>query len=441
MPGQLLRLFFYGLFEYCSYRIPEISDEIYRLDDALKAGFGWELGPFETWDILGVGETVKAMEAGGNKPADWVYKMLDKGNDTFYKIENGLKRYYDIGTSSYKTIPGAQAFIILDNIRGTKTVWKNEGVTILDLGEGIINCEFHTKMNSIGAEVLQGINKAIDIAEKDFQGLIIGSDAANFSAGANIAMIFMMAVEQEYDEIDFAIRKFQQTIMRVRYSSVPVVAAPYNLTLGGGCELCMHADFVQAHAETYMGLVEFGVGLIPGGGGTKEFALRLSDAYRDGDYELNTLRDKFLTIGMARVSTSGYEAEELGYLQKNKFGISMNRNRLIADAKAKAIELAERGYTQPVQRKDIKVLGRQGLGMIMAGANTMYSGYYISEHDKKISEKLGYVLCGGDLSEPSLVSEQYLLDLEREAFLSLTAERKTLERIQAIMKGEKPLRN
>jgi 3-hydroxyacyl-CoA dehydrogenase len=439
--GDFFRATFYGLFEYCSDRIPEISDETYRMDDALRAGFGWETGPFETWDILGVEETVKAMEAAGHKPAQWVYDMLAAGNVSFYRIENGIKKFYDIASKSYLVIPGSESFIILDHIRENKTVWKNAGVTITDIGDGILNCEFHTKMNSIGGEVLQGINKAIDLAEKDYRGLVIGNDGANFSAGANIGMIFMMAVEQEYDEVDFAIRQFQKTMMRVRYSSIPVVAAPHNLALGGGCELCLHADFVQANAETYMGLVEFGVGLIPGGGGSKEFALRISDAYADGDIELNTLKEKFLTIGMAKVSTSGWEAEELGYLKKGQFAITTNRSRLIADAKAKAVELADAGYTQPAMRHDIKVLGRQGLGMVFAGANTMFSGHYISEHDKKISEKLGYVLCGGDLSEPAIVNEQYLLDLEREAFLSLCAERKTLERLQAILKGGKPLRN
>lgn len=439
--GDFFRKTFYGLFAYCSNRIPEITDDLFRLDDAMRAGFGWELPPFETWDALGVKDTVKAMEAAGHKPAKWVYEMLESGASSFYKIENGKPFYYDISSKSYKAIPGYESFIILDHIRAEKTVWKNSGVTITDLGDGILNCEFHTKMNSIGGEVLQGINKAIDLAEKDYRGLVVANDGQNFSAGANIAMIFMMAAEQEYDEVDFAIRQFQKTMMRVRYSSIPVVAAPHQLALGGGCELCLHADWVQAHAETYMGLVEFGVGLIPGGGGTKEFALRVSDAYREGDYELNTLREKFLTIGMAKVSTSGYEAEELGYLKPAQFGITMNRNRLIADAKRKAIELADNGYTKPVERKDIRVLGRQGLGMVYIGANTMKSGHYISEHDQKISQKLGYVLCGGDLSEPSLVSEQYLLDLEREAFLSLCTERKTLERLQAILKGGKPLRN
>ncbi|MFN5705235.1 MAG: 3-hydroxyacyl-CoA dehydrogenase/enoyl-CoA hydratase family protein [bacterium] len=439
--GVFFRKTMYNLFAYCSNRIPEISDELYRIDDAMRAGFGWELGPFQTWDVLGVKETVEAMKSEGLKVAPWIEEMIADGKTSFYQLKNSKPTFYNQQNKTYESITGSDAFIILDHIRENKTVWKNSGVTVTDLGDGILNCEFHTKMNSIGGEVLQGINKAIDIAEKDFCGLVVGNQGANFSAGANIAMIFMMAVEQEYDEIDFAIRHFQKTMMRVRYSSIPVVAAPHHLALGGGCELCLHADWVQANAETYMGLVEFGVGVIPGGGGSKEFALRISDAYRDGDYELNTLREKFLTIGMAKVSTSALEAFDLGYLKQGQFGITMNYNRLIEDAKQKAIELADAGYVRPKERTDIKVLGRQGLGMVYIGANTMYSGHFISEHDKKISEKLGYVLCGGDLSEPTLVSEQYLLDLEREAFLSLCAERKTLERLQAILKGGKPLRN
>ena len=439
--GELFRHSSFGLFEYVSDRIPEISDELYRIDDAMRAGFGWELGPFELWDAVGVKEAISGMEKYGNKAAAWVHEMLDAGNTSFYKVEGGVKKYYDIPSKSYKALPGTDDFIILDNIRENKTLWKNSGVSIIDLGDGILNVEFHTKMNTIGGDVISGINKAIDMAEKDYRGLVIGNDGANFSAGANVGMIFMMAVEQEWDELNMAIRMFQNTSMRIRYSSIPVVVAPHNLTLGGGCEFSLHADYVQLSAETYMGLVEFGVGVIPGGGGTKEFALRASDEFRDDQIVQNTLKDRFLTIGMAKVSTSGYEAYELGYLQKGKFSISMNRNRLLADAKAKAIELADAGYTKPVQRTDIKVLGKQGLGIVYAGANSMYAGHYISEHDKKISEKLGYVMCGGDLSAPTEVSEQYLLDLEREAFLSLCGERKSLERIQSIITKGKPLRN
>jgi len=439
--GELFRHSSFGLFEYVSDRIPEISDELYRIDDAMRAGFGWELGPFELWDAVGVKEAIEGMEQCGNRAAAWVHEMLDAGNTSFYKVENGIKKYYDIPSKSYKALPGTDEFIILDNLRENKTLWKNSGVSIIDLGDGILNVEFHTKMNTIGGDVISGINKAIDMAEKDYRGLVIGNDGANFSAGANVGMIFMMAVEQEWDELNMAIRMFQNTSMRIRYSSIPVVVAPHNLTLGGGCEFSLHADHVQLSAETYMGLVEFGVGVIPGGGGTKEFALRASDEYKDDQIVQNALKDRFLTIGMAKVSTSGYEAYELGYLQKDKFSISMNRNRLLADAKAKAIELADAGYTKPVQRNDIKVLGKQGLGIVYAGANSMYAGHFISEHDKKISEKLGYVMCGGDLSAPTEVTEQYLLDLEREAFLSLAGERKSLERIQSIITKGKPLRN
>lgn len=439
--GELFRHSSFGLFEYVSDRIPEISDELYRIDDAMRAGFGWELGPFELWDAVGVKEAIEGMNQYGNNAAAWVQEMLDAGNTSFYKVENGVKKYYDIPSKSYKALPGTEEFIILDNLRENKTLWKNSGVSIIDLGDGILNVEFHTKMNTIGGDVISGINKAIDMAERDYRGLVIGNDGANFSAGANVGMIFMMAVEQEWDELNMAIKMFQNTSMRIRYSSIPVVVAPHNLTLGGGCEFSLHADHVQLSAETYMGLVEFGVGVIPGGGGTKEFALRASDEFKDDQIVQNALKDRFLTIGMAKVSTSGYEAYELGYLQKDKFSISMNRNRLLADAKAKAIELADAGYTKPVQRNDIKVLGKQGLGIVYAGANSMYAGHFISEHDKKISEKLGYVMCGGDLSAPTEVTEQYLLDLEREAFLSLAGERKSLERIQSIITKGKPLRN
>jgi len=439
--GELFRASFFGLFEYVSDRIPEIADELYRIDDAMRAGFGWDLGPFEVWDAIGISEAVEGMKKYGHTPAVWVNEMLASGNTTFYKVEDGVKKYYDIPSKSYKAIPGTDNFITLDNLRANKVLWKNAGASIIDLGDGILNVEFHSKMNTIGGDTLTAINKAIDMAEKDYRGVVIGNDGANFSAGANVGMIFMMAVEQEWEELNMAIRLFQNTSMRIRYSSIPVVVAPHNLTLGGGCEFSLHADFVQLNAETYMGLVEFGVGVIPGGGGSKEFALRASDEYKADQIVQNTMKDRFLTIGMAKVSTSAVEAFELGYLQKDKYAISMNRSRLIADAKAKAIELADAGYTKPIQRKDIKVLGKQGLGIVYAGANTMYSGHYISEHDKKISEKLGWVMCGGDLSSPTEVTEQYLLDLEREAFLSLCGERKTLERIQSIVTKGKPLRN
>lgn len=446
--GKLFRAANYPLFEYASKRIPEISDELYRIDDAMRAGFGWELGPFEMWDALGVKETIQKIEEADKmlpgqegKVAAWVLEMLEAGIDSFYKLIDGKKHYYDIASKSYKLIPGADEFIVLDDLREKNTVWKNSGVSLIDLGDGILNVEIHSKMNTIGGDVLQGINKAVDLAEKEYKGLVIANDGANFSAGANIGMIFMLAVEQEYEELNMAVKMFQDTSMRLRYSSIPVVLAPFNLTLGGGCEFSMHADFVQLHAETYMGLVEFGVGVIPGGGGSKEFALRASDEYNDRNIDINVLKERFLTIGQAKVSTSAQEAFELGYLQEGKFAITMNRSRLIADAKEKALELYAAGYTQPVQRKDIKVLGNQGLGIVYAGANSMKSGNYISEHDQLISEKLGWVMCGGDLSSPTEVSERYLLDLERKEFLSLVGQKKTLERLQFMLTKGKPLRN
>jgi len=446
--GELFRAMHYPLFEYVSNRVPEITDDFFRIDDAMRAGFGWEIGPFEVWDALGVQETLAKIEAEpkrlpgqSGKVAAWVHEMLAAGCDAFYKIIDGQRHYYDISSKSYQLIPGTEDLIVLDHIRERKTIWKNSGVTISDLGDGVLNCEFHTKMNTIGGDVIQGVNKAIDLAEKDYRALVIANDGKNFSAGANIGMIFMMAVEQDYDELNMAVKMFQNTSMRIRYSSIPVVVAPFNLTLGGGCEFSMHADWVQLHAETYMGLVEFGVGVIPGGGGSKEFALRASDEYKADQIVQNTLKDRFLTIGQAKVSTSAVEALELGYLQEGKYGITMNRARLIADAKAKALALADAGYIQPAARKDIRVLGNQGLGIVYAGANSMRAGHYISEHDQKISEKLGWVMCGGNLSSPTEVSEQYLLDLEREAFLQLAAERKTLERIQFMLTKGKALRN
>jgi 3-hydroxyacyl-CoA dehydrogenase len=438
--AEFFRATSHSLFQYISKRIPEISDEVYRIDDALRAGFGWEIGPFEMWDALGVADTVKAMEAEGRPPAPWVHQMLAAGHPSFYQTAQGQRRFYDGCTKSYKPIPGTESFIILDNFRQSNVVWQNAGATLLDIGDGILNLEFHTKMNTLGSEIIQGLNKAIEIGEKDFRGLVVGNDGANFSAGANLALVYMYALEQDYDELNLMIRQFQNTMMRMRYSAIPVVAAPHGLTLGGGCELCLHADKVQAAAETYIGLVEFGVGLIPGGGGTKELTLRTADSFEEGDPEYNTLRNTFTTVALAKVSTSAAEAFDLKYLRAGD-AITINNNRLIAEAKQAALKLAQAGYTQPIPRQDIKVLGRGALGMFITGVYAMFDGNYISAHDQKIARKLAYVMCGGDLSAPALVSEQYLLDLEREAFLSLTGERKTLERIKSILMSGKPLRN
>ncbi len=439
--GEFYRKSFGQLFAYVSHRIPEISDELYKIDDAMKAGFGWEHGPFQIWDAIGIEKGLEFIKAEGQEAAPWIQELLTSGQKSFYSIKDGATYYYDIPKKSAEKIPGQDAFIILDNIRKSKEVFKNSGVVIEDLGDGILNVEFQSKMNTIGGDVMAGLNKGIDMAEKDFQGLVVGNQAANFSVGANIGMIFMLAVEQEYDELNMAIKMFQDTVMRLRYSSIPTVAAPHGMTLGGGCEISLHADKVVAAAETYIGLVEFGVGVIPGGGGSKEFAVRAQDTFRKGDVELNVLQEYFLTIGMAKVSTSAYEAYDLGILQHGKDIVVVNKDRQIATAKAHARLMAEAGYTQPPKRKDIKVLGKQALGMFLVGTDAMEASHYISEHDKKIANKLAYVMAGGDLSEPTLVNEQYLLDIEREAFLSLCTEKKTLERIQHMLKTGKPLRN
>jgi 3-hydroxyacyl-CoA dehydrogenase len=439
--GDFYRTSFSGLFEYVSNRIPEIADDLYKIDQGMKAGFGWDLGPFETWDAIGLERGLKMMEAAGKKPATWVTEMLAAGISSFYKTENGTLLFYSITKKGYEKVPGMDAFIILDHIRPTKTVWSNPECAIEDLGDGILNVEFRSKMNSLGSGVLAGVNKAIELAEKDYRGLVIGNQAPNFTVGANLAMVLMMGIEQEWDELNFAIKYFQDTVMKLRYSSIPVIVAPHGMTLGGGCEMTLHADAVQAAAETYIGLVEFGVGLIPAGAGTKEMTLRASDRYLKDDVELNAYREYYLNIGMAKVATSGSEAFAMDILKHGRDHISMNKDRQIQDAKRKAIMLAEQGYQQPVRRNDIKVLGKQALAMFEVGAFQMVEGRYISEHDKKISSKLAFVMAGGDLSAPTEVSEQYLLDLEREAFLSLCGERKTLERIQFMLKTGKPLRN
>lgn len=437
--GDFYRDAFFGLFQYVTNRIPEISDELFRIDDAVCGGFGWELGPFETWDAAGLERNIPAMEAAGYKPNQWVYEMLAAGNKSFYKVEGGHRKYYDIPTRSYKPIQGRENFIILEN-KSENVVWKNAGSKITDLQDGVINFSWNTKGYTLGSEVIEGLDKAIEFAEKDYRGLVIGHQGADFSLGANLGLVFMYAIEQEYDEIDFMIKHFQNTVMRIRYSSIPVVVCPQSRTLGGGCEMTMHADIAQAAAETYIGLVEVGVGLIPGGGGTKEFAKRVSDALEEGDVELNSLQNAFMNIATARVATSAEEAREIGILKKLD-RISMNKDRQISDAKEAVIELANAGYTMQQPARNIKVQGRTGMALFLAGLQGMRMGNYISDHDAKVARWIANVMCGGDLTSAQEVSEQYLLDLEREAFLSLTGEKKTLERIQVILTGGKPLRN
>jgi len=438
--GEFYRHFHYGLFSYISHRIPEISDELYRVDDAMMAGFGWEIGAFESWDILGVERMVKGMKDAGYKVAGWVEEMLAAGNKSFYKVEAGKKLCYDPLSKTYKPLPGGDAFIVMSNYQD-KLLWKNASCKLYHLGDDVLGLQWFTKMGSIGGDVLSGIQTAIEKAETSYKGLVIANEGTNFSAGANVGMIFMLAIDQEYDELDMAIRLFQNTMMRARYSSVPVVIAPHGLALGGACELSLHADKVCPAAETYTGLVELGVGLIPGGGGTKEFVLRASDEMHEDEPETVTLKSRFLNIATAKVATSAHEGFGLGVYRKGMDEVVINQGRRIAEAKKSVIEIFDSGYTTPVQRKDIKVLGRSALGALYAGIHAMKTANYATEHDSVVAKKLAYVMCGGDLSEPTLVSEQYLLDLEKEAFLSLCGEKKTLERIQSVLKSGKPVRN
>lgn len=439
--GAFYRKHFGALFAYVSHRITEIADDLYKIDDAMKSGFGWEHGPFQIWDAIGVEKGLELIKKEGFQAAAWVNKMIEKGITGFYSIREGKTFYYDLSSEEMQKIPGQDSYLLLDNIRDNNILFQNDGLILENLGDGILNVEFRSKMNSINGDVLDGLNRALDLAEKEYNGMVVVNNGQNFSVGADIGMIFMMAAEQEYEELDKAIQYFQNTMMRMRYSTIPTVVGPHNMTLGGGCELSLHADKIVASAETYIGLVEFGVGLIPGGGGSKEMTKRVSDSLIKGDVALNRLREAFLSIGMARVSTSAYEAFDLNILQKGKDIVVVNRDAHLKLAKKHAMLMAENAYVKPLKTKNIKVFGKQALGMFMVGSDSMQAGNFISEHDQKIANKLAWVMSGGDLSEPTFVSEQYLLDLEREAFLSLCGERKTLERLEFMLKNGKALRN
>ena len=438
--GEFYRQLHFRIFSYISHRIPEISDTIYSVDDAMMAGFGWEIGAFESWDLLGITTCVNAMEQEGYSVAPWVKEMIEAGHTHFYKTEKGLRYCYDPITKTYQPLPGGQAFLVMSQ-QTEKLIWKNGTCRLYDLGDEVLGLQWFTKMGSIGGDVLSGIQTAIEKAEQNYKGLVIANEGANFSAGANVGMIFMMAIEQEYDELNMAIRLFQQTMMRARYSSIPVVVAPHGLTLGGACELSLHADQCLPAAETYTGLVELGVGLIPGGGGTKEFVLRAADEMHPDEPDTNTLKNRFMSIATAKVGTSANEGFNLGIYRKGLDQIVYNPARRVAVAKQAVLNWQENGYQQPIERKDIQVLGKAGLGPLLAGIHAMKTAGYATEHDALVARKLAYVMCGGDLSESTKVSEQYLLDLEREAFLSLCGEKKTLERIQSVLTTGRPIRN
>ncbi|HMS39042.1 MAG TPA: 3-hydroxyacyl-CoA dehydrogenase family protein, partial [Pyrinomonadaceae bacterium] len=428
---------------YAANRIPEIANTIVEIDNAIKWGFGWEIGVFETWDAIGVAESVERMKAEGMKVPENVQKMLDSGATSFYKYENGTKSFYDLVNGGYKEMADRQGVIVLKSVKDRIGVIKsNKGASLIDIGDGVACLEFHSKMNSIGSDTMQMLKFAVDEVEKNHVGLVIGNQGGNFSAGANIMMILLASQEEEWDDINMMIHAFQQANMRLRYSSKPVVAAPYGLSLGGGCEIPLHCDRVRAAGETYMGLVEVGVGLLPGGGGTKEMTLRAMDLAKktpDAD-PLTFLKKTFEIIGMGKVATSAQEARSFGFLRDSD-AISMNGDRVIADAKQEVLNLASAGYVQPVQRTDIYAMGEAGLAAFKIALTMMKRGGYISDHDELIGRKIAKILCGGELNHSSYVSEQYLLDLEREGFLSLCGERKTQERIAAMLKTGKPLRN
>lgn len=440
--GALVRRSSLALFAYVSNRIPEIADNLYQIDDAIRAGFGWDKGAFESWDLVGLKYTLDKFESEGVKVADWVHQMLEAGHESFYRVENGVRKFYEISSGTYKAIPGTESLIILDNIRENKTIWSNSDCGIVDLGDGVLNVEFRSKMNTMGEGVVNGINKALDMAESEgYNGVVLGNEASDFSLGANLVFMSMLAFQQKWDDLNEAIRVFQNTAMRLRTSSVPVVSAPQGRTLGGGCEYSMHSDQIVASAELYIGLVEVGVGLIPGGGGTKEFTMRASDLYsKPGGIGVAILQDYLMNIATAKVATSAEEARQMGILRDTD-KVVMNLSRRLKEAKEAVLEIAEAGYTAPKMRTDIKVLGRNALSSFYAAIGGMQYGHYASKHDAKIARKIAYIMSGGDLSGEAYVSEQYLLDLEREAFLSLLGEQKTLERIQHTLKTGKPLRN
>jgi 3-hydroxyacyl-CoA dehydrogenase len=429
---------------YTAERIPEIADTVVEVDRAMRWGFNWELGPFEVWDAIGVEKSVaKLKEEGRAVPAN-VQAMLDSGAKTFYKQENGQRFYFDFVTSNYVPLAEPPGTIILKSLKDrTGVIKKNSGASMIDLGDGVACLEFHSKMNSIGGDTLEMLRFAIAETEKNFVGLVVGNQGVNFSVGANLMLMLMEAQDENWEELDMIGRYFQSSVMSLRYSAKPVVVAPFQMVFGGGCEMVLHADRVRASAETYIGLVEVGVGIIPAGCGTKEMLVRAMDSIpadmKDAD-PFPFVKRAFETIALAKVATSAEEARDFGFLREED-SISMNADRLIADAKQQVLALAAAGYVQPQQRTDILALGAPGLATLKLGVHLMKRAGYISDHDALIGEKLARILTGGDLNHTTRVSEQYLLDLEREAFLSLIGTRKTQDRIGHMLKTGKPLRN
>ncbi len=428
---------------YAANRIPEIADNIVEVDNAMKWGFAHELGVFETWDVIGVEQSVARMREEGRAIPANVEKMLSAGAKSFYKIENGARLYFDFASGEYKPAPRGAGVTILKSLRDqNKVIKKNAGASLIDLGDGVVCVEFHSKMNALGQDQIGMIQFAVKEVEKNFAGLVIGNQGENFSAGANIMMILLAAQEGEWDELSLAVKQFQNTTMSLRYLSKPVVVAPHHLTLGGGCEMVLHSDRAVAAAETYIGLVEVGVGLIPGGGGTKEMAVRAAEIAEStpGADHFEILRHNFEMTAMGKVATSAVEAKNWG-LMRRQDRVVMNDRRVIEEAKQTVLRLAAEGYVAPQPKQDVLVLGEQALTKFKLGMHMMKRGGYISDHDALIGLKIATVVSGGDLTRPTRVSEQYLLDLEREAFVSLCGTKATQERIAHMLKTGKPLRN
>ena len=442
--GEFYRKILSDTFHYAAGRIPEIADDIVSVDHALKWGFNWESGVFELWDAVGVEKVVAGWKKQGRSVPPLVEKLLASGKKSFYSRNDGLTCYFDLASGDYRAVPEQPGVILLPSLKARKKeIKKNPGASLIDLGDGVVCLEFHSKMNSIGADTVAMVHAGLKALNESFDAMVIGNQAANFCVGANLMLVLMSIQEGEWDDLHQAARSFQNANMALKYAPKPVVAAPYGLTLGGGVELCVHSTRVRAAAETYMGLVEVGVGIIPAGGGTKEMLVRAMDAApQDPEVDLSTyLKEVFLNIGMAKVSASAEEARELGYLAVRD-SISMNRDRLIADGKQLALDLVKLGYRPGKPREDIRVLGQSAFAKMKLGLHLMRRAEYISDYDVVVGTHLAQILSGGgEFTAPQLVSEQYLLELEREAFVRLCGQKKTVERMQHMLRKGKPLRN
>ena len=439
--SQFFAEYFGQLFSYAAARVPEISDQYFPIDDAMRTGYFWDFGPFEYWDLIGFELGITLIEKVGAEVPQWITKMAASGKKHFYKFEDGKKKYYNISSNDYVVIPGMESFLILDSFRSQTPLIKNSESVVHDIGDGVLCFEFIGKSNSIGQGVGKALIEALKIAEEEnWKGIVIGNNAKQFSVGANLMEIGMVAMQKQFDQLERFVDNFQQINMKIRTSKIPIVVATQGYVFGGGCEIAMHCDGGIYASESYIGLVEVGVGLLPGGGGTKEFALRASDDFFDGDVQSPTLINYFKSIATAAVSTSAYEAFDLNYLKKGRDEVCINTNLNIGLAKEKVLELSK-NYIPPSARDDIQVLGRAGIGVLYSAINEFRMGEYMSDYDVEIARKIAYVLCGGDLTSSQHVSEQYLLDIEREGFMSLLGNQKTLDRIQYLLMNNKPLRN